>query len=576
MINCIGPRYLVLIMNPTLRSLAFCFILLFAGSSTVLAQRIEFPLGQVTAGVFEVVNLRGRVNVISVSRGGSAASPGVVAVAGPRHALAQDEIVLTRSASKVRIEVKPSVESKRIDLTVCVPNHSTVHVISEAGEVHVEGDLAAVNAKTETGSIAVDVPDDRVDYDMEWTQSRPRIMSDFQLATPEERRAGRFVIRGSYSKTGRTEADRVSLKFSTGRGIVLINVAPGQMPANLEARPLTEAAKAIVRSGDSSLVDAIRRASPKQFAAYSSGLAPARREPSLGRMRPGSGDSDSNVRKVIVQVVDTENRAVADLRSEEFEVVESGAGRDVISVEATTTPFNLVLLLDVSGSVENYQEFIRTTARAFVGTADPRDRISIVIFNDDVKVLSDFTSDRAVLNESLGAFDAGGGTAYYDALAFVLADRLKALGGERSAVVILSDGDDNSSFIPFDSLLGSMEESGALIYPVYVPSGLITGSRMEEVDASIDPLRRKFMSLTSKAEAEGVKLSEVSGGVYFPIRKLGEIQRAYDEIVRQLRTAYTVTFRSEADSVSGTRVSPKVKIKVKRKGVFVKIGAMGK
>lgn len=83
------------------------------------------------------------------------------------------------------------------------------------------------------------------------------------------------------------------------------------------------------------------------------------------------------------------------------------------------------------------------------------------------------------------------------------------------------------------------------------------------------------MSLTSKAEAEGAKLAEISGGVYYPIRRLGEIQQAYDDIVRQLRTAYTITFRSETAPVSG-RVSPKLKVLVKRDGVFAKIGTVGR
>ena len=58
-------------------------------------------------------------------------------------------------------------------------------------------------------------------------------------------------------------------------------------------------------------------------------------------------------------------------------------------------------------------------------------------------------------------------------MGFVLADTLKQLRGERTAVVILSDGDDNKSFVPFNAILEAVIESGALVYPLYVPSGLI-------------------------------------------------------------------------------------------------------
>lgn len=544
--------------------------------TAVSAQEASRNLGITSASAFEIVNLYGRVNVTVIEDSSASKSANLSAIPGPRQSVSQSEIVVTDSGAKLRIEVKPSAQKKRIDINLSVPKRSLVAVTTDAGEVSVVGNVTSVSVTTETGSIAVEVPDESVSYDMEWKQSRPRYMSDFKLVEVEEKRAGRFVINGRYAKSDGTKGNPVSLKFTTGRGIVLINVPPGQVPANLEERPLTNAAKAIVRSGDSLLTEAIRRASPKYFGQYAATLPPARKGPTLGRATPGRGISDSDLRKMVVQVVDVNNRAVSDLKAEEFEVLESGAQREIVSVETATTPFNLVLLLDVSGSVENYQDFIRKTARAFVDTADRRDRISIVMFNDDVKVLSGFTSDRAILNESLDAFEAGGGTAYYDALAFVLADQLRSLGGERSAVVVLSDGDDNRSFLPFSSLLGSMEESGSLIYPLYVPSGLIANSRLGEVDASIDPLRRKFMSLTSKAEAEGAKLAEISGGVYYPIRKLGEIQQAYDDIVRQLRTAYTVTFRSATANVSERRVSPTVKVRIKREGVFAKIGTQGR
>src|SRR5205085_1705756 len=143
-------------------------------------------------------------------------------------------------------------------------------------------------------------------------------------------------------------------------------------------------------------------------------------------------------------------------------------------------------------------------------------------------------------------FDAGGGTAFYDSLAYTLVETLRPLRGERTAVVVLSDGDDNRSFLPFDSLIGSIQESGALIYPLYVPSDLIAASKSNNPNATVDPMRTRFMGLTSKAESEGARLAQVSGGVYYPIRRLDDLQKAYNDIVVQLRTAYTVTYRSDS------------------------------
>ncbi len=244
----------------------------------------------------------------------------------------------------------------------------------------------------------------------------------------------------------------------------------------------------------------------------------------------------------------------------------------MISVEPATAPANLVLLLDVSGSVDNYVNFIRKAARSFVETVDSRDRISIVTFNDDVKVISGFTTDKRLLSESLDTFDAGGATAYYDAIAYTLADTLRPLKGERTAIVILTDGDDNRSFLPFDSMLASIQESGALIYPLYVPSGLIAASESASPDGAIDTLRSRYLQgeLTSKAKGEGERLAKVSGGVYYPITRLSQIQAAYDDIAAQLRTAYTVKFRSDSID-SGTGTSPRLKVKVNKPNAFATV-----
>ncbi|MBK8151566.1 MAG: VWA domain-containing protein [Acidobacteria bacterium] len=354
-----------------------------------------------------------------------------------------------------------------------------------------------------------------------------------------------------------------------------MNVNPSEVPSDLRERPLTNAAKAVIRSGDGLLMEAIRRASPKYFGEYAATLPPLKLEPRFtpASQRPAGVNSD--VKRVLARITDLNNRAVPDLKKNDFQVIEAGEEREIVSVEQTTAPFNLVLLLDVSGSVENYVDFIRKAARAFIATASPNDKIAIIIFNEDVKQLSTFTADKAKLSESLDTFDAGGGTSYYDAVAFVLAETLRPLRGAPSAVVVLTDGDDNHSFLPFDALVGSIQESGALIYPLYVPSGLIAASRSQDLNQPIDTVRSRYMGLTSKAEGEGERLAQVSGGVYYPISQLGEIQKAYDDIVLQLRTAYSVTFRSNLYDPGDKRTaSPRLKVKIKRENAFVRLGSV--
>jgi len=469
-----------------------------------------------------------------------------------------------------------------------------------AGSIEVIGSFASVDAKSDTGTIVTDVPSDEIRYFFTWTESHPRYLADFDIADVKERAAGRFEIRGAYRDDGtsikkkkkkekeaedrpagdppgdevvRTAAQKprpISLNFITARGIILLNVPESEVMSDLRERPLTEAAKAIIRSGDGLLMEAIRRASPKYFGDYARTLPPLISQPSFSQRTDLPQNPSAAVKTALVRVSDLQNRSIAGLTANDFEVFENGTPREIVSVERSTAPFNLVLLLDVSGSVENYVNFIRKAARSFVETVDKNDRVSIIIFNDDVKVLSKFTTDKGKLSESLDSFDAGGGTAYYDALAYTISDTLRPLRGDRSAIVILTDGDDNRSFLSFDSMAGSIQESGALIYPLYVPSGLIQAAALGQ---DIDPMRMKYMSLTAKSSGEGAKLAKISGGVYYPITQIAQIQRAYEDIVLQLRSAYNVTFRSD-ESLAGNGVSPKLRIRSKRENTFVTIRSL--
>ena len=572
---------------------------------TVSAQSFTRQINLSKGSRVDIVNHFGKVDVIAKdidSVDGVAKDLSITA--SGENGVTESEVSFENSNGRANVVVKPKNETKRIDLQIEVPERSEVSVETAEGSVVISGNLASIRAKTDTGTIALNVPPDDLKYEIWWTESKPRFVSDVELEKVKEKSAGRFSISGKInskkdeppatkevasdtsepdppedpdnkkSKKKRSEANsgHVDVNVTTARGIFLLNVPPNEVASDLRERPLTNAAKAIIRSGDSLLMEAIRRTSPKYFGDYASTLPPAKREPSFGQKSEANGLPSGNIKKAIVSVFDSKNRTLADLKPADFQVTESNEEREVISIRPSTAPFNLVLLLDVSGSVENYLTFIRKAARNFVQTVGPDDRVAIVIFNEDSKVISGFSTDKQKLSESLDTFDAGGGTAYYDALAFTLADVLRPLRGDRTAVVVLTDGDDNRSFLAFDSLLGSIQESGALIYPLYVPSGLIAASA-NDPNRSIDPLRTRYMSLSTKAEGEGEKLAQASGGVYYPISQLSQIQAAYDDIVTQLRTAYSVTYRSNGSDPS-PGVSPRLKIKVKRDDAFVKINSV--
>ena len=539
---------------------------LCAANAPALAQSVERELSATEKVTVSIRNRNGRVIVTALEEQKNVS----VRAESAGAMVAESDVVSVVKGSLVEIDVRARREQDRIDLTVRVPLRARVKVTSVAGAVDILGNVASAEVETDTGTIRADVPTEALRLNLLWQASRPRYFGDIELPKIKEKAGGWFEISGKIGDKKAKKDDRVELNFTTQRGVMLFNVDPSMVPTDLRERPLTEAARAIVRSGDRLLIDSVRKVSPKLFGDYAETLPPPKETPSLvPRRTPGMVATlvAPQRMRLNVNVTDRQGRALKGLSLTDFEVFENGQQRKVMEVEPTNAPFNLVLLLDVSGSVEEHINFIRKAARNFLNTVSPQDRIAIISFRDDIQIISDFTTDRALLSERLKAIDAGGPTALYDALAYTLVEQLKQLRGERTAVVIMSDGDDNRSFVPFGAILETVLESGALIYPLYVPSGLVREGSVPAASTTIDPLRTRFMALTTRAEEEGRKLASVSGGVYYPITRLDELQQAYEDIVAQLRMSYSVTYVSDN---AGAQKERRVRVRVNREGASVR------
>ena len=542
-------------------------LLLAAISSPAFAQGFKKDIEAPEKVNLSVKNVDGRVSVVASEEQQKKVTIDARSAGLP---IEPDDVKVETKGSDVHIDVRPRGEKDRIDLIVTIPTRSKVNVEGQAGAVDVIGSFESASVKTDTGTIHADVPLDAVKFNFLWEASKPRYMSDVELPPIKEKAGGTYKLSGRLGDKKVDKEQLVALDFRTQRGVVLLNIDPERAPADLRERPLTEAARAIVRSGDSELVQAIRKVSPKMFGDYAKTLPPPDKEPELVR-RAAPGKLVSAVAPQLMRftasVLDRNGRAIAGMRESDFTVWENGIERRVTNVVPANEPFNLVLLLDVSGSVEERMDFIRKAARDFLRTTSPQDRISIISFRDDIQVISDFSTDRQMLSKKLDEIDAGGGTALYDALGYVLSEPLKRLRGERTAIVVMSDGDDNKSFLPFPAILEALLESGALVYPLYVPSGLIPESSVPKPEITIDPLRTRYLTLTTRAEDEGRKLAAASGGIYYPIRRLEDLQKAYDDVVAQLRSAYTITYASNSVPSS----PPRVRVRTNRDGASVRL-----
>ncbi|HYY56443.1 MAG TPA: VWA domain-containing protein [Pyrinomonadaceae bacterium] len=193
--------------------------------------------------------------------------------------------------------------------------------------------------------------------------------------------------------------------------------------------------------------------------------APASNEPE----EVGEGDVvrvNTTLVTVPVTVMDRAGKYVPDLRQENFRIFEDGVEQEVKYFASVEKPFTVALVIDTSGSTRFKMEEIQDAALAFIDQLRPDDRVLVVSFNDDVKVLAEATNDRNTLRNAIRRTRTGDGTRLYDAIDLVINQRFNRIDG-RKAIVVFTDGvDTTSKRASYESTVRDAEELDALIYPV--------------------------------------------------------------------------------------------------------------
>ena len=136
---------------------------------------------------------------------------------------------------------------------------------------------------------------------------------------------------------------------------------------------------------------------------------------------------------------------VGSLTKEDFRVLENNEEQTVTYFASTDVPFDLVLLVDLSGSTADKRDLIKKSTLRFIEAARPSDRLAIVTFSDKTNVVSPLTLDRTQLAASVANMQGMGGSHVWDAVKFALDDVIGPKSLERRrAVVLMSDGVDGS------------------------------------------------------------------------------------------------------------------------------------
>jgi Ca-activated chloride channel family protein len=268
-------------------------------------------------------------------------------------------------------------------------------------------------------------------------------------------------------------------------------------------------------------------------------------------------ESDLVDLKVNVLGVTPETAAVLDQK--DFQVLENGQPQEIAFFAAADTPFDLVLLLDLSGSTADKVKMIRRSAKRFIDATRPVDRIALVTFTSHVEILSPFSLDRRELKKSVDDIDnASGGTNFWDSLNYVLEELIPTgRSPRRSAVVVMTDGVDNAlpdvpgpgSLTTFAELLANVRSSEGIVFPIYV-------------DTEAEDVKHFHMPRAAYAQARE-QLSQIAltcGTTLYRAGKLKDLDEVYAKVIRDLGTVYSIGYRPSNRALDGKWRSVEVQL----------------
>ena len=281
---------------------------------------------------------------------------------------------------------------------------------------------------------------------------------------------------------------------------------------------------------------------------------------------------------VPVSVMDRSGKYVPDLQRRDFHVFDNGVEQRIAYFATVDQPFTVVLLIDTSGSTHFRMDEIQDAAISFVNQLKDADRVMVMSFDDQIRVLTEPTNNRDDLIRAIRRTRTGGGTRLYDAVDIVLKQKLSLISG-RKAVVLFTDGVDTTSHhASYSSTIREAQESEGAVYSVAYdtsdglmgPGGRFPGGRGGMI------LNLPFPgsgggrggpggggSNPGDYKRAGEYLHEIaqeSGGRYFRGDTVVGISSAFAQVAEELRRQYSIGYYPTPVGQPGQRREIKVRV----------------
>lgn len=251
-----------------------------------------------------------------------------------------------------------------------------------------------------------------------------------------------------------------------------------------------------------------------------------------------------NLIELPVTVIDGNGAVISDLTEADFEVYEQGEKQDIASFGfASNLPLSLGVLVDHSGSMKPRIDVARTAALEFFEKILRKgDKAFFGGFSWEAQRVSPFLTDVVSLRSQVSQMpDADGGTALYDSIVTGLY-RFRSVPG-RKALVVVTDGEDTVSRLPYEDMLRYVRTARVPIYFIGIDMPVFGTSKIKS-------------------------LATETGAVAFLLKKVEELGGAYEQLEKDLRSQYLVAYYSESTKEDGEYRN--VEVRVKREGAVVR------
>lgn len=426
----------------------------------------------------------------------------------------------------VRVVRRPvAAPAVPINLRIKIPETARVEIVARNDRVSLRGMPASAAIKTVAGDIGVEFVG-QIDADIAAKSVSGRVKSELPQLMSENGRV-------------------IQARLGTGSQTLRINSGTGNITLSLTSGGRDDVPNVAVKPAYPKPTESPKP--PESLGSEVQGRAAGTPAPMLDQQEVSEGDVirvDSQLVTLNVSVINRNtNRGVVGLTKSDFKLFENGAEQEILQFDSSSAPFDLVLLIDLSGSTREVVQLIRAAALRFINAARPSDRIGVIAFAGHPEVISPLTLDRQLLRQRVSAVDTApvGDTKLYDATDFALTRSIQdSKNARRTAIILMSDGLDNSipgvqgegSKLPYKELLNTLQESDGVLYTLWLNTEYESLSPLDTQPEAFDAAHDRMK-----------EMADTGGGVFYEVERLEDLAGAYERVVADLGTVYSLAYR---------------------------------